>query len=297
MNRKDTSHSLSSWVLTYGRMIKFSHTVFALPFALSAAVLAIRFHRVEISDLFWILTAMIGARSAAMGFNRIADADLDAANPRTREREIPSGNLSVRASWIFVILSSVLFIFSAAMLGRICLIGSVPVLVTLFAYSYTKRFTWLCHLYLGFAISLAPLATWIALTHEFSWPIVLLSLALMTCIAGFDILYACQDLDVDSREGLFSIPACLGIRKALIISSGLHSVSFICFFLIYMAFDMHFIYLITVMIIGALLATEQRLVKPEDLSRVHIAFFHINSMISIVLFVGILADELLRRWA
>jgi len=239
MNRKQTTNPLTEQVLTYGRMIKFSHTVFALPFALSAAVLSIRYHKFEPADLIWILLAMIGARSAAMGFNRITDAGLDARNPRTCQREIPSGRITVRSSSILVILSSALFVFSSGMLGRICLIGSIPVLLILFGYSYTKRFTWLCHLYLGFAISLAPLGTWIALTQGFSWSIVLLSLALMTYIAGFDILYACQDLDVDRRESLFSIPAFFGVRNALLISSALHVLSFICFFLIYIACDDH----------------------------------------------------------
>jgi len=296
MNRKQTTNPLTERILTYGRMIKFSHTVFALPFAVSAAVLTLRYHEFEPVELIWILLAMIGARSAAMGFNRITDAGLDARNPRTCQREIPAGRITVMSSWILVSLSSALFIFSAGMLGRICLIWSIPVLFILFGYSYTKRVTWLCHLCLGFAISLAPLGTWIALTQGFSWSIVLLSLALMTYIAGFDILYACQDLDVDRREGLFSIPVFFGVRKALLISSALHVLSFICFFLIYIAFDMHLVYLITVMIIGVLLIIEQRLVTPDDLSRVPIAFFHINSMISILLFVGILTDELLRRW-
>lgn len=295
MNWKHVMNPLTERVLTYGRMIKFSHTVFALPFALSSAVLSTRYHKFEPADLIWILLAMVGARSASMGFNRITDAGLDVRNPRTCQREIPAGRISVMSSWILVILSSALFIFSAGMLGRICLIGSFPVLLILFGYSYTKRFTWLCHLYLGFAISLAPLGTWIALTQGFSWSIVLLSLALMTYIAGFDILYACQDLDVDRREGLFSIPVFFGVQNALLISSALHVLSFICFFLIHIVFDMHLVYLITVMIIGVLLIIEQRLVTPDDLSRVPIAFFHINSIISILLFVGILIDELLRR--
>jgi 4-hydroxybenzoate polyprenyltransferase len=293
---KQSGYFLMERITTYGRMIKFSHTLFALPFALSAVVLASREHAITLTDILWILMAMIGARSAAMGFNRIVDVGFDAKNPRTLQRAIPAGKLSKSAAGLFVILSSGLFVFASGMLGRLCLYFSFPVLAVLFSYSFSKRFTWLCHLYLGFTISLAPLGAWIALTNTFSWPIVFLSLALMTYIAGFDILYACQDLDFDKKEGLFSIPAILGIKKSLAISLVLHLFALCFFYMIHIAFDMNLIYLLTVMIIGLLLFVEHRLVKPDDLSNVNIAFFHINSAISIILFAGILTDELVRRW-
>ena len=277
-------------------MIKFSHTVFALPFALSAVILAQRRHQMIISDIFWILLAMIGARSSAMGFNRIADAKFDTKNPRTSKRDIPSGRLSLSSAIVFVILFSGLFIFSSAMLGKLCFYLSFPILVVLFSYSYTKRFTWLSHIYLGFAISLAPAGAWIALAKTFSWSILILSLALMTYIAGFDILYACQDIKFDKDEGLFSIPAHFGVKKALIIASIIHLASFCFFFLIYFVFDMNLMYFLTVVIIGLLLIVEHRLVKPDDLSNINLAFFHVNTLISITLFLGILADELVRRW-
>ena len=283
-------------VLVYGRMIKFSHTVFALPFALSAVILAQRRHQMIISDIFWILLAMIGARSSAMGFNRIADARLDAKNPRTSKRDIPLGRLSLSSAAVFVIFFSGLFIFSSAMLGRLCFYLSFPILVVLFSYSYTKRFTWLSHIYLGFAISLAPAGAWIALAKTFSWSVLILSLALMTYITGFDILYACQDIEFDKDEGLFSIPAHFGVKKALIIASIIHLASFYFFFLIYFVFDMNLMYFCAVLIIGFLLIIEHRLVKPDDLSNVNFAFFHVNSLISITLFLGVLADELVRRW-
>ncbi len=283
-------------ILTYGRMIKFSHTVFALPFALSAVILAQRRHQMIISDIFWILLAMIGARSSAMGFNRIADAKFDTKNPRTSKRDIPSGRLSLSSAVVFVIFFSGLFIFSSAMLGKLCFYLSFPMLVVLFSYSYTKRFTWLSHIYLGFAISLAPAGAWIALAKTFSWSILILSFALMTYIAGFDILYACQDIEFDKDEGLFSIPAHFGVQKALIIASIIHLASFCFFFLIYFVFDMNLMYFFAVVIIGILLIIEHRLVKPDDLSNVNFAFFYINSLISITLFLGILADELVRRW-
>ncbi|MCD4778902.1 MAG: putative 4-hydroxybenzoate polyprenyltransferase [Desulfobacterales bacterium] len=277
-------------------MIKFSHTVFALPFALSAVILAQRQHQMIISDIFWILLAMIGARSSAMGFNRIADAKFDTKNPRTSKRDIPSGRLSLSSAVVFVILFSGLFIFSSAMLGKLCFYLSFPILVVLFSYSYTKRFTWLSHIYLGFAISLAPAGAWIALAKSFSWSILILSFALMTYIAGFDILYACQDIEFDKDEGLFSIPAHFGVKKALIIASIIHLASFCFFFLIYFVFDMNLMYFFAVVIIGILLIIEHRLVKPDDLSNVNFAFFHVNSLISITLFLGVLADELVRRW-
>lgn len=282
--------------LAYGKTIKFSHTIFALPFALSAVALAHRHHPISITHLFWILIAMIGARSSAMGFNRIADARFDAKNPRTSKREIPLGRLSLFSAKIFVILFSAIFILAAAMLGKTCLYLSFPVLALLFSYSYTKRFTWLSHFYLGFVISLAPLGAWIALTNTFSWPVTLLSLALLTYIAGFDILYACQDTGFDTKEGLFSIPARFGIHKSLLISSISHAFSFLFLFLIFIAFDMKIIYLVTIIVIGLLLIIEHKLVKPSDLSNINIAFFHVNSAISIILFVGILADELVRQW-
>ena len=282
--------------LAYGKTIKFSHTIFALPFALSAVILAYRHHPISLTHLFWILIAMIGARSSAMGFNRIADARFDAKNPRTSKRELPSGRLSLTSAKMFVILFSFIFIFAAAMLGKICLYLSFPVLALLFSYSYTKRFTWFSHFYLGFVISLAPLGAWIALTNTFSLPIILLSLTLLTYIAGFDILYACQDTGFDIKEELFSIPARFGIQKALLISSISHVFSFLFLFLIFIAFDMKIIYLAAIIVIGLLLVVEHKLVKPCDLSNVNIAFFHVNSAISIILFVGILADELARQW-
>ncbi len=282
-------------IMVYGRMIRFSHTIFALPFAFSAIVLAQRVHPLTAGDIFWIIIAMIGARSAAMGFNRIADVRFDAQNPRTAGRELPSGQLSLAAAVAFVVLFSGLFMLAAAMLGRLCLYLSVPVLAALFFYSYTKRFTWLAHLYLGFAISLAPLGAWIAVTNTVTPEILLLSLALMTYIAGFDILYACQDVDFDRQQGLFSIPARFGLGQALRIAKGIHALSFIFFLWIFFAFRMTPVYLMTAGMIGLLLLFEHWLVRPHDLRHIHIAFFHVNSVISVTLFLGVLGDELFRR--
>lgn len=275
-------------------MIKFSHTIFALPFALSAVVLAWKSHSPSVMDLIWILAAMVGARSAAMGFNRIADAKIDARNERTAIREIPSGQLTVRQSALFVGASSALFIFSAAMLSKLCLILSFPVLAALFFYSYTKRFTRYCHLYLGLAISLAPAGAWVALTGTLSWGIVFLSLALMSYIAGFDILYACQDIEFDKEEGLFSLPAVLGPAKAMKISSALHAATIVFLWSMYLCFDMHPAFFVFLLVIGILLVVEHRLVKPDDLTHINMAFFHLNSVVSVLLFVGVLVQEILK---
>ncbi len=282
--------TLMSKIRMYGQMIKFSHTIFALPFALSAVILASRENPLTFGTVFFILLAMVGARSAAMGFNRLVDAGIDAENPRTRMREIPSGLLSKHSAVTFVALSSLVFVFSAAMLGSVCFYLSFPVLLLLFFYSYTKRFTVYCHLYLGFAISLAPLGAWVAVTGSLSFSILLLSIALLTNIAGFDILYACQDEEFDKNQGLFSIPSRLGITKALTVSSLLHVVTFACLVLMSVAFDLGSAYLVAVVIIGILLVIEHLLVKPDDLKHVHIAFFHINSILSVVLLTGILID-------
>lgn len=277
-------------ILIYGKMIKFSHTVFALPFALSAVVMAWRDHPPRMAELFWILLAMVGARSAAMGFNRIVDAPIDGKNPRTAIREIPSGKLSGKEATLFVWASAALFIFAAAMLGALCFWLSFPVLFFLLFYSYTKRFTMYCHLYLGFAISLAPLGAWIAVTGTVSATPVFLTLALMTYIAGFDILYACQDIDFDRDQGLFSLPALLGPQNAMTISSLLHVATMIFLGAMTMTFDMHPVFFFFLGVIGVLLIIEHRLVRPDNLSRINIAFFHINSLVSVCLLAGVLME-------
>ncbi len=297
MNTEDTTMGppkpaadLLQRVVTYGRMIRFSHTVFALPFALAAVVLAARTHPVTWTAIGWVLVAMVGARSAAMGFNRLADADVDGKNPRTADREIPTGQLTRFQTAVFTAAAAALFVFAAGMLGTLCLVLSGPVLLVLLAYSYTKRFTWLSHIVLGGAIGLAPMGAWIAVTNGFSWSVCLLSAALMGYIAGFDILYSCQDVDVDRQLGLFSMPARFGAKKAMRMAAILHAIAWGCFCLLGPAFDLGIIYAVTVLVIGGLMVVEHRLVAPDDLTHINIAFFHMNSAISLVLFAGILLD-------
>jgi 4-hydroxybenzoate polyprenyltransferase len=281
-------------ILLFGQMIKFSHTIFALPFALSSVILAAKQHyAIQYWDIFWVILAMVGARSAAMGFNRIVDASLDAKNPRTSQRAIPTGEISKAQSIVFVVLFSFLFLISAAQLAMICFYCGIPVLLLLFGYSYSKRFTSFCHIYLGFAISLAPMGAWVAITKSFDWSILMLSLALLTHISGFDILYACQDYNFDQQEGLYSIPAQYGIEAALYLSSFLHMICFLAFVTIYFLFDMNLLYILTLLIIGVALFIEHLIVKPDNLSHVPIAFFHINSAISFIFFAGVAGDILI----
>lgn len=286
--------TLQQRVIIYARMIKFSHTIFALPFALSAVVMASRDHDVALSDFVWILLAMVGARSAAMGFNRITDADIDAKNPRTLIREIPAGLLSRKDAAFFVVGSSALFLLAAAMLGKLCFFLSFPVLFFLMFYSVTKRFTKYCHLYLGFAISLAPVGAWIAITDSLSLSVMSLTLALLTYIAGFDILYACQDIDFDREHGLFSMPAKLGAVKSMIVSSLLHLLTFIFFVIMYFTFGMHPLFLPFLIAIGILLVAEHHIVRHDNLEKIDIAFFNINSLISVLLFAGVVVDAVAR---
>jgi 4-hydroxybenzoate polyprenyltransferase len=281
-------------LMEYGRMIKFSHTIFALPFALSAVALAWQTHVPSYGDLLWILLAMVGARSAAMGFNRIVDAVIDGENPRTAIREIPSGILSQKEASVFVVLSSVFFIGAAALLSPLCFYLSFPVLFFLLFYSYTKRFTKYCHLYLGFAISLAPVGAWVAITNALSLGIVFLSFGLWTYIAGFDILYACQDIDYDREKGLFSLPSKIGAPRAMMISSLLHVVTMGFFLAMYASFHMHPVFLIFLAGIAVLLIIEHKLVKPDNLTHIDVAFFHINSVVSVLLLVGVLIEGVLR---
>ncbi len=287
--------NLGGTVAVFGRMIKFSHTIFALPFALAAVVLAQREHPLTPGLVFWILAAMVGARSAAMGFNRIVDRVYDKENPRTAGRALPAGEISLRQAALFVAGFSALFLLSAAMISRICFILAFPVLVVLFSYSYTKRFTVFSHLYLGFAISLAPAGAWVAVTGGFDPAVAVLCAALLAYIAGFDILYACQDLDYDGRSGLFSIPARFGARVAFHVSALLHLIAFCCLFFLLLFFDLGLVYVGTLLLIGGLLVAEHRIVRPYDLENIHVAFFHVNSAVSVVLFLGILGDELVRR--
>lgn len=286
--------NILSKTVIYSRMIKLSHTIFALPFALSSAVLANRVTPITLRMLFWIVVAMFSARSAAMGFNRLADASLDARNPRTAIREVPRGAISIVEVSVFVVVSAALFVIASAKLSTLCFWLSFPVLAVLFFYSYAKRFTWLAHLILGFAIGMAPMAVWVAVNGVLSWKIGVFSIALLSYIAGFDILYACQDVEFDKNERLHSIPARFGIAQALRISSFLHVLSVACLAGLYWLFSLSPVYMVIVGIIAGLFIIEHNLVDPQDLTRINMAFFHVNSIISLLVFAAILSGEMLR---
>jgi 4-hydroxybenzoate polyprenyltransferase len=274
-------------------MIKFEHTVFALPFALIGALLASG-GLPAWWQLGWIVLAMVGARSAAMAFNRLADIHIDGLNPRTRQRPLVNGNLTVRFAILFTIAMSGLFLFSAWRLNALCFYLSFPTLGILFFYSYTKRFTSLSHLVLGFAIGLAPLAAWLAIRGEFAWPPVLLSSAVMFWIAGFDVIYALQDTEFDREAKLFSLPSRVGIPAALRLSTLFHilTVGFLATTAALtksgpIAFG-------GIVIVAGILFWEHRIVKPNDLSRINVAFFNLNGYISILLLLTFATDILIR---
>jgi 4-hydroxybenzoate polyprenyltransferase len=275
-------------------MIKFEHSIFALPFALSALILANRVSPVTPRLVLLIIMAVVWARSAGMGFNQLVDARWDAKNPRTAGREIPAGRISVKETGLFVFISSLLFVLTALTISRLCFWFSFPLLLILFSYSYAKRYTWLCHLLLGFVQALGPLGVWIAVTGNFSWQISVLSLALGTYIAGFDLLYACQDTEFDRMEGLYSVPANLGIRRAMDFSIVLHAVTFTALLSLYWVFSLSHFYLVYVLVIGLLLIVEHKIVKPDDLSRINVAFFQVNSVISVLMLAAILTEEFIR---
>lgn len=279
-------------------MIKIEHTLFALPFAFLGATLAAREVPPQaasfwILKLIWITLAMIGARSAAMTFNRIADRVIDRANPRTASRALPAGTLDLRFAWVFTIISSALFLLAASQLNRLTLLLSPIALGSVFLYSYTKRFTALSHLVLGWCLSIAPSGAWIAITGKLTLIPVLLSLAVMLWTAGFDILYACQDYDFDRSAGLHSIPRALGITNALRVARIIHALMFASLCLFFWMAHLSWIGLIGVIATGGLLVYQHSIVKPADLSRLNAAFFTTNAFVSVILFVTIASDVFL----
>lgn len=283
-------------IRTFGSLIKFSHTVFALPFAMISLVFAsyeVPFPLIFGEKLLWIVLAMVGARSAAMGFNRVADADFDKNNPRTRLREIPAGKISVQTAWIFIILASALFVFSSWMLNELCFFLSPVALAVIFFYSLTKRFTWAAHLFLGLGIGLAPVGAWLAITGEFDWVPVLLGFAVTVWIAGFDIIYACQDVNFDREVSLKSIPVRFGVENSLLFARMLHGIMVLLMISVGLLVPSGWIYFAGMMTLVILLTFEHRLVNPKDLSKINIAFFHLNSAISVVLFFFVVADRLI----
>jgi len=266
-------------------MIKIEHTLFALPFAFLGAVLAAR-GVPSAAQILWITLAMVGARSTAMAFNRIADKDYDARNPRTKMRAIPAGALSAGFVLVFTIFGAALFLFAAAMLNRLTLVLSPVALASIVLYSYTKRWTLLSHLVLGWCLAIAPTGAWIAVRGSIDNPApLLLSLVVMLWTSGFDVLYACQDYDFDRREGLYSIPARFGISRSLWISRLLHAGAFAALVALYFITNLGLLAVAGVIATGALLVYQHTLVRAGDLSRLNAAFFTTNAFVSIILLI------------
>ncbi len=277
--------STTQSVRTTLEMIKIEHTLFALPFAFLGAPLAAR-GLPTLWQIVWITAAMVGARSAAMTFNRIADRDIDAANPRTRARAIPAGLLSLRFAWAFTVAAAALFFLASAMLNRLTLILSPVALASVLLYSYTKRFTSLSHIVLGWCLCIAPTGAWIAVRGAIDSPApLLLSLVVLLWTAGFDVLYACQDFDFDRGAGLRSIPALVGISRALWIARLLHAGAFAALVGLYLTVNLGWLALAGVAATAALLVYQHSLVKASDLSRLNAAFFTTNAFVSVILFV------------
>ncbi len=288
-------------------MIRFSHTLFALPFALFSAILAWRTKQAfALIELLGILLCMVFARSAAMAFNRLADRDIDALNPRTAVRHLPSGQLSVQSVWLFTLFCCAGFIACTALFlleGNPWPITlSVPVLLFVLAYSWTKRFTALAHFWLGASLLLAPVAAWIAIRGFEQWPIPLvIGLAVLFWVAGFDIIYACQDADFDRRAKLHSIPARLGVPMALRLALWSHALMVAMLIALYMLASapngpLGWVYLASLGGVTLLLSYEHALVRPDDLTRVNQAFFNVNIIISVGLLAVLLAEIALERW-
>ena len=275
-------------------MIKWEHSIFALPFALCGAMLAAGGFP-SIRQLLWIVVAMVAARSAAMAFNRWADAAIDAANPRTSTRALPAGHLSPVFVVTFVVVSSLVFVLAASQLNRLTLLLSPVALAVLLLYSYTKRVTRWSHLVLGVALGIAPAAAWIAVRGSLDPRILLLTAAVTFWVAGFDVLYACQDYEVDRQSGLHSIPRFLGIRSALWVARGFHVVMVGFMIALLIVFALGKFAVAGVGLVILLLLYEHSLVKANDLSKLNAAFFTMNGVISVLFFVFVAADLLLRH--
>jgi 4-hydroxybenzoate polyprenyltransferase len=289
--------NLKSKIVSYGRLVRFSHTVFAMPFALSSVALAWPKHPVSLRGLFWILMAMVSARTAAMGFNRLADRKFDALNPRTQQWELPRGTVTVREAVVLTFVSALLFVLAAYELNWICFLLSPVALMIIFSYSLTKRFTWTSHLVLGLALAVAPVGAWLAVVdmpidlRELVVPLYL-GLAVIFWLAGFDIIYALQDREFDRTQGLFSVPVRFGVARSLQISTICHlfTVGFLA--LVGIRAGMGAIYWFGWLAVIAVLVWEHRIVSPNDLSRINRAFFDLNAYVSIAFFCATVADLL-----
>jgi 4-hydroxybenzoate polyprenyltransferase len=273
----------SNKIKIYLEMIKFQHSIFALPFAYLGAFLS-EMRVPDLKTLFWITLAMVGARSFAIALNRLIDMEIDRQNPRTSERALPKGIISVSSVIVFSFFSLGLFLVAVYNLAPICRYLWPLVIVPFIVYPYTKRFTWLSHFVLGLCLGLAPVGAWIAVTNTLSFEPLLIGVAVLLWVSGFDIFYAIQDIDFDRRHGLFSIPARFGIKKSLTLIKILHTASIIILTLLGIRLGLGLFYYAGVGIAAVLLFYENSIIKPDDLSRINLAFFTMNGFVSIILF-------------
>jgi len=270
-------------------MVDFGHTLFGLPFAYLGAFLAVK-GMPAVSQLVWITLAMVGARTAALCLNRLIDLEIDRANPRTSNWVLPSGKLALNKVWVMVLLSLALLFYSAAELNPLCFKLAPLAVVILWVYSYTKRFTWWCHLILGLAIGIGPIGAWFAISGTFDLQPLVLGLAVACWIAGFDAMYACQDIEFDREHQLYSIPARFGERGALAFSAGFHACTVVFLVMAGIILELGFFYYAGVLLAGMVLIYEHLIVKPGDLSRVNFASFRINRYVGILIFIATLMD-------
>ena len=293
----DTSIKNNAWakLTTMLEMIKFSHTVFALPFALMGVVLASLANgsAPSVGQIFWICLAMVGARTGAMGLNRIIDARIDADNPRTAERHLPAGKVAMGEAWLLVLGAFALLLLAAWMLNPLCLQLAPVAIFFLALYSYCKRFTALAHVVLGICLAAAPIGAWIALRGDIGWPVVVLGLAVLFWVAGFDIFYALQDYEFDRDKGLFSVPSRFGVERSFLIARLFHVVMVAFLLLLVFSEGLGLIYFLGVVVVIGLLIYEHLLVRPDDLTRLDAAFFNMNGYISVTIFLFTLADALI----
>lgn len=279
--------------LLYLKMIKIEHSIFALPFAFAAAMLAAK-GMPNLKQIFWITIAMLTARASAFGFNRIIDRKIDAINPRTSNREIPSGKIKLWEAMLFTIICLAIFVYSTWKLNPLCFKLSPLAILILFIYSYTKRFTWLCHFFLGITLALAPLGAWIAIKGTFNWEIIPLVITVIFWLAGFDTLYALWDVEFDKKFGIYSIPKIFGVKKAINLARLFHSIAFSFLMFTGFIFKLNFFYWIGMFFVALLFIREHSLVKPYDLSKLNIAFFNMNGYISLTVFIFVAFSLLIR---
>ena len=280
----ESIRGIKNRMLVFGHMIRFSHSVFALPFALSGVLFAA--HRVgsfpSASVWIWVVVAMVAARSAAMTFNRIADRDQDARNPRTRNRELPTGKLSLRAAWLFTALSIALFLVATSRINRTAFLLSPLALTIIFVYSMTKRFTWASHFFLGLALAVAPVGGWVAVTGRLDAVPFVLALGVLLWVAGFDICYALQDVEFDRDAGLYSVPARFDVETAFTLARACHVLAVLVLASLAFWLDLSPWYLAGVLVIAGVLVYEHRLIGPGDWRNLNRAFFDMNAIISMI---------------